>query len=164
MTSPASVGIRLGHMLLTAMVAVLLTFLMVIAFVDVIGRKLGYPLAYTYEVTQISMGLVFYIGLPLVTAQRGHVVIDMLIMHFSERVRRLLQVVMDGICFLLGLVWCWQLWLQAGKLAASNNIFMFTQWPIAPVVYVMSVMTFIAACVYLSLFMSNLRSKEDIAG
>jgi TRAP-type C4-dicarboxylate transport system permease small subunit len=164
MTSLASAGIRRSQVLLSAMVGLLLTFLMVITFVDVIGRKLGYPLAYTYELTQISLGLIFYIGLPLVTAQRGHVVIDMLVMHFSHRVRRLLQVFMDGVCFLLGLVWCWQLWLQAGKLAASNNVFMFTQLPIAPVVYVMSVMTFFTACVYLNLLVSGLQSKKDAAG
>jgi TRAP-type C4-dicarboxylate transport system permease small subunit len=160
MTNLERLGINYGRTMLSAAVGVLLGFLVVITFVDVIGRKLGHPISFAFELTQIAMGLMIYIGLPLVTARREHIVIDLVVMTLSPRVQHVLLTIMDGLCGVMGLVWSWQLWLQAGKLAASNNVFMFTRWPIAPIVYMMSVMTFIMACVYLRLFLSDFVSRQ----
>lgn len=153
-----------GRILLSSIIGTLLVFLVAITFVDVWSRKFGHPISYAFELTQIVMGLMIYIGLPLVTARREHIVIDLVVMNFRPGWQRVLQVSIDAACFFMGLVWSWQLWLQAGKLAASNNIFMFSQWPIAPFVYVMSIMTLIMAFVYLYLFVSALVRRGEAPG
>ena len=145
---------------LATIVGTLLASLMIITFVDVIGRKLGHPISYAFELTQIAMGLMIYIGLPLVTAKREHIVIDLLLMNFSSRLRRVLQVTMDIACCFMTFVVAWQLWLQAGKLAASNNVLMFTRIPLAPIVYVMGVMTAITGFVLVSLIIAEYTLKQ----
>lgn len=152
-----------GRIVLSSVIGALLVLLVIITFVDVWSRKFGHPISYAFELTQMAMGLMIYIGLPLVTARREHIVIDLIVMNFRPTFQHALQTSVDAACFLMGLVWSWQLWLQAAKLAASNNIFMFSQWPIAPFVYVMSVMTLVMACVYLSLFISALIRRSEAA-
>ena len=153
-----------GRIVLSSVIGALLVLLVIITFLDVWSRKFGHPISYAFELTQIAMGLMIYIGLPLVTARREHIVIDLIVMNFRPALQHALQTSIDAACFVMGLVWSWQLWLQAGKLAASNNIFMFSQWPIAPFVYVMSVMTLVMACVYLYLFISAFRRRSEAAG
>lgn len=156
--------VHYGRLVLSSVIGALLIFLVLITFFDVWSRKLGHPISYAFELTQIAMGLMIYIGLPLVSARREHVVIDLLVMNLASTTQSILRVAMDAACFVMGLIWAWQLWLQAGKLVASNNLFMFSQWPVGPFVYVMSVMTFAMAGVYLYLFISAFSRRSGDTG
>ena len=46
-------------------------------FCDVVGRYVfNSPFTFTVEFTQLSMGLIVYLGVGLTTHDRGHIVVD----------------------------------------------------------------------------------------
>lgn len=58
---------------------ILMLFLMIaLTFIDVLGRKLfGKPLYGAHDLTEHLMALIVFSGLPLLTAQRGHLCVDL---------------------------------------------------------------------------------------
>ncbi len=72
--------------------AFILFALMVITVLDVVGRYvLNAPLVGAFELTKLSMGLLVFSALPLVTARERHIVVGMfepiLAAHGARRVR-----------------------------------------------------------------------------
>jgi TRAP-type C4-dicarboxylate transport system permease small subunit len=67
----------LNHLL--GFTAALIMFtMMLVTFVDVVGRSFDYPLPGGFEITEILLAALIFIGLPLVTAEGGHVEVDLL--------------------------------------------------------------------------------------
>ena len=147
--------IRGGRLALSTVVATLLAIMMIIIVLDVLGRKFGYPIAFSYEITQITMGLMIYLGLPLVTADRTHVVIDLFLPALNSAIQGVLRAVMDLSCCFLALVVSKQLWEQAQKLQDMTSLFMFTRLPVAPFIFVMSILALITAAVHATLIIAE---------
>lgn len=69
---------RIQHTVGTLLV-VLLSGMVALTFVDVMGRRLfNTPVFGTNDITEHLMALIIFTGLPLLTAQRGHLSIDLL--------------------------------------------------------------------------------------
>ena len=69
---------RIQHAVGTLLV-VLLSAMVALTFVDVIGRRLfNTPVFGANDITEHLMALIIFSGLPLLTAQRGHLSIDLL--------------------------------------------------------------------------------------
>jgi len=137
---------------LAAVIAgMLMFFLVLITFVDVVGRQFGYPLAFAFEFTQLTVGTMFYVVLPLVTLRREHITVDLIAINPASRVGRVSSLLVNLLCASLVAVAAIELWQQAETLAMFNTVTMFTRWPIAPFVYFMSCMAMFTALVFIAL-------------
>ena len=92
-----------------------LFFLMVMTFCDVILRSLfNSPIEAATELTRIFMAIIVFASLPVISAQGGHIAVDLLDGFFRGQAERLRNVVVDIVSGAL-LIWPAQ---QCFKLAA----------------------------------------------
>jgi TRAP-type C4-dicarboxylate transport system permease small subunit len=114
---------------------VALALIAVVTFCDVIARKVfNNGFTFTVEMTEMSMALIVFLGVGLVTYQRGHIVVDVVTLRLSERARGWLELVTNVLSLGFVLIMVWRLWLQAAFIASKGDatpIWNFPLWPIA---------------------------------
>ena len=143
---------RLLDLTLGIVLAVLVFAMMVLTFLDVAGRQgFNAPVPAAFEITELMMGFTVYLGLPVISARREHLTIGLLDYLFTGTVKRIQAVVINFLIGVLCLLWAREVWIQAGALVAQNELMMFLQIQIAPFVYAMSVLTVVAALIFLAL-------------
>ena len=131
--------------------------LVVITFVDVVGRQFGYPLAFAFEFTQVTVGIMFYVTLPLVTLRREHIMVDLVPFAPGARSTLIVDAFVNLLCTFLLAMAARQLWQQGATLETYRTVMMFTRWPVAPFVYFMSVFAAITAAVLACAALASLR-------
>ena len=145
--------VRLGSVL----GGILMFVLVCITFVDVIGRQVGYPLSFAFEFTQVTVGLMFYLTLPLVTLHREHIVVDFLPFREGSIADLTSEIIVGLVSVAVMAVVTFQLWQQGHTLQTYNTVMMFTRLPVAPVVYFMSVMAAVTTLVLAGLLYLSVR-------
>jgi TRAP-type C4-dicarboxylate transport system permease small subunit len=123
--------------------------IMLLTGVDVVGRKFfDASLPGALELTELLMVAVIFAALPLVSLQSDHVVFDSLDGRLSPGVRRLQQVLVDGMCAasLAGLAWL--LWTKGGQLAAYGDTTAQLKLPLHPFVRAMGLLCALTAAVH----------------
>mgnify|MGYP001227323804 FL=1 len=144
--------VRLLDLTLGIVLAVLVFAMMVLTFLDVLGRQgFNAPVPAAFELTELMMGFTVYLGLPVVSARREHLTIGLLDYLFTGNVRRVQGVVLNLLLGVLCLLWAREVWIQGDALVAQNELLMFLQVQIAPFVYAMALLTFVAALIFLVL-------------
>lgn len=140
---------RLGRFLdvvLGGCAAVILFGLMLITFFDVVGREVfSAPLPGGFEVTELMMGALIFVALPVVSWHEEHVVIDLLDGITPRRLARPRQVVMNTISAVVVAIIAWQTWVLAVSLAAYKEVTEILQLPVAPILYLIATLSGIAA-------------------
>lgn len=138
--------------------AVIMFFMMVLTFIDVVGRQ-GFdaPVSGGSELTEIALGYVVYLGLPLVCIRREHITIGLLSGLFKGRVLQVQHVILNLIFTATTFIWARQVWIQGESLQEANSEFMFLQIDIAPFVFTMSAFTYFSAAIFLFLAVCYLR-------
>ena len=123
--------------------------IMLLTLVDVAGRKLfSASVPGSLELTELLMVAVIFAALPLVSLQGEHVVFDSLDSRLPATARRVQQFLVDALCFAaLGGV-AWLMWVKAGQMASYGDITAQLKLPVAPFVYVMSVLCAVTAAVH----------------
>lgn len=134
--------------------------LVVITFLDVIGRQFGVPLAAAFELTQIAVGVMFYVALPFVTLRREHVVVDIVPIDPDSRMGRGIGFAVDLVSAAAVAFAARQLWTQADTLAMFNSVTMFLSLPTAPIVRGMAILCGFTALICLALAMLRLRGDN----
>ncbi|MCY7315595.1 MAG: TRAP transporter small permease [Rubrivivax sp.] len=138
--------------------------IMVLTFVDVLGRKfLSASVPGSLELTELLMVVVIFAGLPLVSLQREHVVFDSLDRWTPAALRRMQLAAVDllSAALLLGLAWL--MWSKAGQMAGYGDITAQLQLPLAPFVYVMAVLCAVTAGVHAVLALQTQEAPTDQA-
>ena len=136
----------------------LMAGLVAITFVDVIGRQFGAPISAAFELTQIAVGVMFYIALPFVTLRREHVTVDLIPFTEDGPTGKAIGVAIDLLSTVLIGVAAWQLWVQADTLEMFTSVTMFLGWPLAPIVRVMAILTAMTAAICLTLAITRATS------
>jgi TRAP-type C4-dicarboxylate transport system permease small subunit len=127
--------------LLGVALAAILFGMMMLTVIDVAGRYFfNAPITAGYELTTVAMGVSVYLGLPLATAKREHITIGLLADRITGAGRRVQATLVDCFSAAVLAIFARELWLQAGKLDAENNLLLFLGIKVAPFVYVMSVL------------------------
>lgn len=145
--------------------AALMFAMMLLTFVDVVGRQLfNAPVLGGNELTRIAMGLLVYIGLPLVCLRREHITIGLLSGLIRGRMLRVQHVILNLLFAGVTFIWARQVWIQGEAVERSNSVLMFLQVSTAPYIYVMSVLTFGAAFIYLILAWCYLQGATPKSG
>ena len=120
---------------LARIATVALALIAVVTLCDVVARKVfNSGFTFTVEMTEMAMALIVFLGVGLVTHQRGHIVVDVVTLRLSERARVWLGLVTNILSLGFVLLMVWRLWLQAGFIASKGDttpILNFPLWPIA---------------------------------
>lgn len=125
--------------------AFILFCLMMLTFVDVVGRNVfNAPVPGGFEITQLMMAALIFTALPVVSWQEQHIVIDLFDALIPRAVTPYLQAVVSLISAVAMLVMTRQTWLLAVELQGYNEITEYLRAPVWPVVYLISVMSGIA--------------------
>jgi TRAP-type C4-dicarboxylate transport system permease small subunit len=123
---------------LARIAAVVLALIAVVTFCDVIARKLfSRGFTFTVEVTELSMALIVFFGVGLVTHQRGHIAVDVVTLRLSDRLRIWLALAINILSLGFVIIMVWRLWLQAAFILSkgdSTPIWNLPLWPIAYVI------------------------------
>ena len=122
-------------MWLARIAAFFLALIAVVTFCDVIGRYFfNSPFTFTVEMTELSMGLIVFLGVGLTTHERGHIVVDVVTLRLSESVRALLGLATNFLALGFLALMVWRLWLRAEFLLSKGDttpIWSIPLWPIA---------------------------------
>jgi TRAP-type C4-dicarboxylate transport system permease small subunit len=146
-------------------VAFIMFFMMILTFIDVVGRQgFDLPVSGGGELTEIALGFVVYIGLPLVCIRREHITIGLMAGLLKGPVRQVQHILLNLLFASVTFIWARQVWIQADSLAAANNELMFLKVSIAPFVYVMSGFAFFACLIFVFLAWCYLRGAEPKDG
>ncbi len=139
--------------------------IMALTLADVAGRKLmAASVPGSLELTELLMVVVIFAGLPLVSLQGEHVVFDSLDPWLPPALRRVQQIVVDGLCVAaLGGI-AWLMWAKAGQMAGYGDITAQLKLPLAPFVRTMSLLCAATALVHAMLVLRPAAAGDGGAG
>ena len=124
---------------LARIATVALAAVAVVTFCDVIARKVfNAGFTFTVEMTEMAMALIVFLGVGLVTHQRGHIVVDVLTLRLSERARIWLGLVTNLLSLGFVLIMVWRLWLQAAFMLSKGDATPIWNVPLWPIAYLIA--------------------------
>lgn len=126
--------------------SVLLFAMMLVTFVDVVGRYFfGHSLNGAYELTEVLLGLIVFAGLPMVTWRREHVTVDLLTSRLPGLPRDALARLAAAATTLVLAVLAWRLGVTAHDLIGYGDATVFLGIPLGPVAGVMAALSGVGA-------------------
>lgn len=141
---------KLLHATLGVAVAVLLLAMMTLTSVDVLGRYLfNNPLTGAFELTELMLAALIFLGLPLATERDEHITVDLTDAVLPHGVVKSQVMVMNWLSAVALAVLAWQLWLKAQSLAADGHITNTLEVPLAPFGYLMALSCGLTAVILL---------------
>ncbi|MCU0918368.1 MAG: TRAP transporter small permease [Planctomycetes bacterium] len=116
--------------LLAAVAGLAIAAMIVVTCVDVVGRRVGYPLPGTYDLIELLGAIVIAGALPYTTACRGHVAIEFLPRQLPPRGRIVLSTVVGLVFIALFAFLTWRFVQYGVDLAASGQVTLTLRWPV----------------------------------
>ncbi len=150
---------------LGAFSATILFSMMLVTAVDVAGRYLfSKPLPGGFELTEMMLAALIYCGLPIVSLNRGHIVIDTLDPFFPPAFKRALDVVADLVCVatLAGIGWL--IFRRALRVAEYGDTTSVLKLPLAPLAWLMGAMIVVTALIHLGLIFVRRPADATVDG
>ena len=150
MSAPEHKWERRADAVLGIAASALLFCMMLLTFVDVVGRYLlNRPIRGGFEVTELMLLVLIFAGLPLVSHADEHVTMDFIDRILPARLVRAWQRVMQAVCAALMFFLTWQVWIKAGKIASYGDTTDVLRIVIGPFVYFMTAMIALTGLVHL---------------
>ena len=106
------------------------------------------------------MGIMIYLGMPLVTASREHLMIDLVANLLSSKGKRIQQIAVNSIAALTFILFSYLLLFYGFGLAEDLMITEDLEIEQAPIAYVMAVMCFLTIFVFLYHVFQAANNKE----
>jgi TRAP-type transport system small permease protein len=130
--------------------SVILFVLMMVTFVDVVGRYIfNHPLRGAFEGTELMLLVLIFAGLPLVSHADEHVTMDFIDHMVGRRGRALIVRFSHFVCAAIFLGLAWLIWLKAGKISAYGDTTDVLRIAIGPFVYFMALMIALSGLIHL---------------
>lgn len=143
---------------LGGLAALILFLMMTLTFVDVIGRYFfNHPIPGGFEITEIMMATLIFLGLPLVSVEGGHITVDLLDSFIPAAIKRVQSKVVNLLSALVIFVISWQLWIKANGVAEYGDSTAILKVPLAPLVYFMSLMAGFTAILLVAISVTALK-------
>ena len=123
--------------------------MVVVTCIDVVGRYFfSAPLLGAHEIITLAMGIMIYLGMPLVTASREHLIVDLASGLLGPKGKRNQQIIANVIAALTFTLFSYLLLFHgfglAEDLIASEDL----EIEQAPIAYIMAVMCFLTIFVF----------------
>ncbi len=132
--------------------AVILFVLMLLTTVDVIGRKLDFPIRGGVEMAEILLAMIIFAGLPLVTEARQHIVIDTLEGFMSRAVRRGLDAFANALCAVTMFGMAWMFYIKrVTRVQEAGDTTSVLKIGLTPVAYFLLVMIVVTGLIHVAL-------------
>lgn len=134
-----SLPLRVAEAILGLMAAALLAAMMLVTAVDVFGRYLfSWPLPGAFELTEIMLALVVFIGVPLVCLEEENITVTLVVERLPAEAQRLLAGVVTLVCAVVLALVAWQLAAHGRQLASYGEVTVFLRIPKGPIGYAMA--------------------------
>ena len=136
----------------------LMLLLLGLTFVDVVGRyAFGRPIPGGFEIIEFNMGLLIFAALPLVTRKRGHITVSLFDALMGEGIRRLRDsVVLLGSAGVVGFI-SFLMFRSGLEMLEANTVSRVYDFPLAPVVFIISALGVITLLLLLAMIWHHLR-------
>lgn len=132
--------------------------MMAVTAVDVFARYiLSTPLRGAFEIVTLLLAISTFIALPMVTRADEHISVDLLkplLRGVGQAIQRVAVLFVSAAILAVIAV---QLWRHARLLAAGGQVTGFLEWPLAPLVYLMSTLCGVTVLVYLAMIGEQVR-------
>jgi TRAP-type transport system small permease protein len=127
----------------------LLMMMMLLTFADVVARYLlNRPIRGGFEITELTLLVLIFAGLPLVSHADEHVTMDFIDRILAPRLRvpwvRVMHAIIAAIMFFLS----WQVWIKATRIASYGDTTEVLSITIGPFVYFMALMIALTGAVH----------------
>jgi TRAP-type C4-dicarboxylate transport system permease small subunit len=139
--------------LLAAVAGLAIVAMILVTCVDVVGRRLGYPLKGTYDIVEMLGAIMIAGAMPYTTACKGHVAIEFLLHKLTRRGRIVLDVFVRSASMLMFAFLTWRFIQYGQELKASGQVTLTLQWPVFWLPYWMAICMAAMIPVLLYLFM-----------
>ena len=138
--------LRAARTILGSVAALLIFVMMAITVADVFGRYLlNRPIPGAFEVTEISLAIVIFVALPLVTLENGHIIVSLITERISARAQRIQGFVAAAISAVVLVMIAWRLLRHGIQLTSYGDVTIFLRLPKGPLAFIMAALTVLAA-------------------
>ncbi|WP_354410143.1 TRAP transporter small permease [Marinobacterium sp. MBR-111] len=139
--------------------------MMALTLVDVMGRYLfSMPVTGAFEVTELMLAAVIFLGLPLVTAEGGHIAVDILDSALSDWVQAVQYWVIGVVNVLAFGIFSWMLWEHAFKVLRYEDSTAVLEISYAWLAFLMAITASVSAFILLiqMLFDRNGKTSKGV--
>ena len=134
--------------------------MVLVTCIDVIGRYFfAAPLLGAHEMITLAMGIMIYLGMPLVTASREHLVVDLAGRVLSPTGKRIQQIMVNAIAALTFILFSYLLLFHGIGLAEDLMVTEDFEIEQAPIAYLMAAMCFLTIFVFVKQVFDDLTGK-----
>ena len=148
MNPPERVWERRADAVLGVAASALLLMMMVLTFADVVARYLlNWPIRGGFEITELTLLVLIFAGLPLVSHADEHVTMDF-IDRLLGRLRGAWIRAMHAVCAAIMFFLTWQVWIKATRIASYGDTTDVLRITVGPFVYFMAVMIALTGAVH----------------
>jgi TRAP-type C4-dicarboxylate transport system permease small subunit len=142
-----AVATQVGRILI-AVAGLALLAMMVLTFVDVMGRKFWFSVPGAVEVSEALMVVLLFCGLPLVGWHAEHVCFELVDKMYRGRAAIVSRVFMDLFCGVVFAGLATGLWHFAGRTMEDGEVTAYLKYPVGWFVYLMAVLVGISALMH----------------
>ena len=123
--------------------------MMALTFADVVARYLlNHPIRGAFEITELTLLVLIFAGLPLVSHADEHVTMDFIDRILPPRLRVPWVRVMHAVCAAIMFFLSWQVWIKATRIASYSDTTEVLSITIGPFVFFMAVMIALTGLVH----------------
>lgn len=124
--------------LLKGIGAASLTGMMLLTFVDVIGRAFKYPIFGSVELVGFMATIVIATALPYTYKMEGHVGVEIVVRLLSKKTQLIIDLFTRTISLVLFCLVTWQMYLYAKEIHDVGEVSMNLEFPIYYIVYLLA--------------------------
>ena len=133
---------------LTVLVSIVMFSMMILTTVDVVGRAFGKPIKGSFEIVTFMLAILIFCALPLISWDEKHIKVNLFDHWIPAPILRTLNVLWAIVMTAVMAVITWRMWIQANLMWQGQHVTGFLEWPIAPIVYVMCVLSGVTTIIF----------------
>ena len=123
--------------------------MVILTSIDVIGRYFFLtPLLGAHEMITLAMGIMIFLGIPLVTASREHLTVDLANSLLNKKGKRIQQIFVDSISAFTFLLFSWLLLYHGFGLSEDLMTTEDLEIEQAPISFTMAAMCFLTIFIF----------------
>jgi TRAP-type C4-dicarboxylate transport system permease small subunit len=126
-----------------------LSLMMFLTVADVIMRAAGHPILGTYEIVALMLAVVIGFTIPMVSLDRGHVYMEIVLDRLSKRNRALMNTFTRILCLILFVIIGYNLIMVGKELHAAGEVSSTLKMPFFPIAYGVGICCFIECLVFI---------------
>lgn len=104
--------------------------------VDVVGRYLGHPVFGSVELVGFMATLAAALALPYTHEMRGHIGVEILVTHFSDRTQAVIELITNTVALVFFGVVTWRMVIYGRTMQASGEVSMSLEFPEYLIIYI----------------------------